>query len=188
MKTYISFFLPPISPSIHKTMFSSLHGKLWLRKYWFRSKGWRLCVFVCCLLSIKYSNISSYMQILFMEKNTNSIKWDSVREFFGSSWHLILFRSFLKTLFLLVASLLLPFFFSVEHAFECGETKSIGFYLLLVIDCEKLISEEGCAGYWPKKIYTGQTVLSSIKIKSCFSFFSYIEWWFTKHNKLSHPT
>lgn len=39
-----------------------------------------------------------------------------------------------------------------KHALECGgETKSVGFYLLLVIDCKKLISEEGCLDITPHK-------------------------------------
>ena len=57
---------------------------------------------------------------------------------FENFWQLMTFdilQSFFKTFILCGFS---------QHAFECGETKSIEFYLLLVIDCEKLISKEGC--------------------------------------------
>jgi hypothetical protein len=115
---------------------------------------------------------SSYMQILFMENfKFNHVRFLVWEKFFGSSMTFDI-RSFLKTFSGVLCGFsllcLLPPSSDV-HAFECGETKSIAFYLLLVIDCEKLISKEGCAGYCPTKLLpAGQTVLSSIK--SCFSF------------------
>lgn len=117
---------------------------------------------------------------------------DSARESFGSSWHLIFQDNNLSFLSarrwaLFVAS---PFSSKLNFSNVRTHTRSyavwdeIGFYLMLVIDCEKLISKEGCADIAPRKNAnenTGQTVLSSIKNL----FHQHVrEWWFTKYNKL----
>lgn len=94
---------------------------------------------------------SSYMQILFMEKETsNSIMRDSVLGI--SFWQLMTFDisannlRFLKRQALSVASSSVELNFFVHtrsRTYAVWNQNEMGFYLPLVIDCEKLIPEEG---------------------------------------------
>lgn len=122
--------------------------------------------FVCKVLNIPH------MQILVMEnfqiqscEIPLEIFWQLMT--FDISRIILILTSSSRTLFVASPFLKIKFHFFHAHTRSCAVWNEIGFYLMLVIDCEKLISS-GCADiarYSPQECrrIAGQTVLSSIK-------------------------